>query len=56
MQRARERERERRQWAFILSTSTALIRSLITQGNGMPGEKKGRDGGGKERREGARWW
>lgn len=47
--RKRERERER---AFILSTSTAFIRSLITQGNGMPGEKRGRNGRGKERSDG----
>lgn len=53
MQRERGRERQGRQWAFILSTSTALIRSLITQGNGMPGEKRGRDRRGKERRDGA---
>lgn len=31
--------RRGRQWAFILSTSTVLIRRLITRGNGAPGEK-----------------
>lgn len=49
-----EIERQGRQEAFILSASTVLIRSLITQGNGAPGEKRWRrdgeevGGGGRE--------
>lgn len=48
----REGQRLGRQRASLLSVSTVLIRSLITQGNGMPREKRGRDGAGKERRYG----
>lgn len=45
-ERGRETYREGER-AFILSTSTALIRSLITRGNEMPGESRGRNGGGR---------
>lgn len=31
--------------------NTALMRGLITQENGMPGENRGRDGGGSEQHE-----
>lgn len=48
----RNRERGRADSGHSSSTSTALIRSLIIQGNGMPGERRGRDGGGRERRVG----
>lgn len=42
--------RTKAEWALVLSTSTALIRSLITRGSWIPGENRG----GSEMWR--RWW